>query len=99
MKNSQLNRKLDYKKIDLFIIKEKKSRINYELELLDGIKIYPVFHVLLLEFADPRILILIKILLGLVLGNKYEVERITGYDSKTQRYVIKWKEYLMKKNL
>ena len=74
--------KLDYKKIDSFIIKKKKSEINYKLELLDKIKIYPVFYILLLESADPRILLVIRKLSKLTRDNEYKVEKIINYDSR-----------------
>ena len=53
----RVNRKLDHKKVDLFYIKEKKNNVNFELELLDWIKIYPMFHVEKLKSADSEILI------------------------------------------
>ena len=49
-----LSRKLDYKKVDSFIIKTKKSNVTFELELSKGMKIHPVFHVSLLESANPE---------------------------------------------
>ena len=59
------NKKLNHKKIGLFIIKKKKSKINYELDLLKDIKIYFVFHVSSLKLADSKILLITKKLLEL----------------------------------
>ena len=57
LKISQPNRKLDHKKVGPFIIKTKKSNVTFELELSKEMKIHPVFHVLLLESANPKTLI------------------------------------------
>jgi hypothetical protein len=43
--------KLDLKKIDLFEVKRNIRDINFELKLPLIIKIYPIFHILLLESA------------------------------------------------
>jgi hypothetical protein len=43
--------KLDSKKIGLFKIKRNIRDISFELELSLIIRIYPVFHILLLEFV------------------------------------------------
>ena len=88
MKNSQLSRKLNHKKIDLFIIK-KKSEINCELKSLDRIKIYLVFYILLLESTDLKISIFIKKPPKLAQNNKYKVKKITEYNSKIWQYIIK----------
>ena len=50
----KVNKKLDHKKVSLFYIKEKRSDVNFELELLNWIKIYLVFHVEKLESADSE---------------------------------------------
>jgi hypothetical protein len=44
--------KLDYKKFGLFKVKRNIKNINYELYLLPTIKIYPIFHISLLELAN-----------------------------------------------
>ncbi|KAI3533295.1 hypothetical protein CSPX01_12832, partial [Colletotrichum filicis] len=41
--------KLDYKKLRLFKIIKKVLLVNYELRLLNIIRYYPVFYILLLE--------------------------------------------------
>ena len=82
LKNFRLSKKLDHKKVDLFIIKKRKSKINYKLKLLDRIKIHPVFYISLLESADPRIPIFTKKLPKLRHSIKYKVEKIIKYNSK-----------------
>jgi hypothetical protein len=52
----RLSDKLDSRKIDLFKIKRNIRDISFELELFSIIKIYPVFHISLLESAYPDIL-------------------------------------------
>ena len=81
--NSQLSGKLDYKKVNLFLIKKKISIINYELELSKKIKIYLVFHILLLEFTDLITSIYIKKILEFTQNNKYKIKKITEYNFKT----------------
>jgi len=48
--------KLDSKKIGLFKIKRNIRDINFEFKLSLIIRIYPIFHILLLESAYPNIL-------------------------------------------
>jgi hypothetical protein len=45
--------KLNHKKFGSFKVKRNIKDINYELYLLFTIKIHPVFHISLLESADP----------------------------------------------
>ena len=42
---------MDYAKIGPFKISEKISEVNYRLDLLEKIKIYPVQHIAMLEPA------------------------------------------------
>ena len=48
--------KLDSKKIGLFKVKRNIRNISFELYLPPTIKIYPIFHISLLEPAYPDIL-------------------------------------------
>ena len=53
-KNIKIKRpsdKLDYTKLEPFKIKDKLGPVTFRLNLLEGIRIYPVFHVSLLEPA------------------------------------------------
>jgi hypothetical protein len=47
---------LNYKKFGPFRVKRNIRDISYKLELPKIIRIYPVFHILLLESADLDIL-------------------------------------------
>jgi hypothetical protein len=44
--------KLDYKKFGPFKVKRNIKDISYELYLLLTMRIYPIFHIFLLELAD-----------------------------------------------
>ena len=89
LENTYLNKKLDYKKINFSIIKVRKSVINYKLKLFRQIKIFPIFYILLLEFANPEILIVIQKLLRLSQYNKYKIKEIREYNLQTQKYIVK----------
>jgi hypothetical protein len=55
IKTIRLNNKLDYKKFGPFKVKRNIKNISYELYLLLTIRIYPVFHISLLELANSDI--------------------------------------------
>ena len=57
LKTKKISKKLNYVKIDLFLIKKQKKSINYELNLFLNIKIYLIFHVSLLKSANQNTLI------------------------------------------
>ena len=44
---------MDFLKLRTFEVEEAKGPVNYKLKLPKGIKIYPIFHVSLLEPVDP----------------------------------------------
>ena len=49
--NRWLSKKLNYIKLKPFKVKKKIIEINYELDLLVKIKIYPVQHIIMLELV------------------------------------------------
>jgi hypothetical protein len=55
IKITRLSDKLDLKKIGSFKIKRNIRDISFEFKLLLIIRIYPIFHILLLEPAYPNI--------------------------------------------
>jgi hypothetical protein len=57
IKITRLSNKLNYKKFGPFRVKRSIKNISYELHFLPTIRIYSVFHVSLLEPADPDTLI------------------------------------------
>jgi hypothetical protein len=46
--------KLDFTKLGPFEIEEKKGPLNYKLRLLEEIRFYLVFYIVLFEPADPK---------------------------------------------
>jgi hypothetical protein len=50
----QKSQKLDFLKIRPFEIKDVKGPVNYKLYLPKGIRIHPIFHISLLEPANPE---------------------------------------------
>jgi hypothetical protein len=52
IKTTRPSDKLDYKKFGPFKIKRNIKNISYELHLSFTIRIYPIFHISLLELAD-----------------------------------------------
>jgi hypothetical protein len=54
IKTKRLSSKLDFTKLGPFEIEEKKGPLNYKLRLPEGIRLHPVFHIALLEPADPK---------------------------------------------
>jgi hypothetical protein len=55
IKTIRPNNKLDYKKFGPFRIKRNIKNISYELYFPPTIRIHPVFHISLLESANPDI--------------------------------------------
>ena len=54
-----LSKKLNYIKIRLFKVQRKITEVNYELDLLVKMKIYPVQHITILKLADGEYKLLI----------------------------------------
>ena len=52
LKIKRKSKKLDHVKVESFFIKEVKGSINYELDLFKDVKVFLVFHILLLESID-----------------------------------------------
>ena len=89
MEITQINRKLNYKKVSLFYVKEKRNNVNFKMKLLNWIRLYFIFYVKRLESADSKISIRIKESLRFSQYNKYKIEKIKDYDLETHQYIIK----------
>ena len=74
--NKKKNKKLNYVKVKSFFIKNVKKRINYELNFSINVKIFLVFHILMLKFAHLNTSIQITFQYKSQKNQKYEIERI-----------------------
>ena len=84
----RLSQKLDHKKIGSFFIKKQKGKLNYKLDFPKKIRIHPIFYISLLEPANQKIPIFIK-LSKLSSENEYKIKKIINYNYKNQQYFIK----------
>src|SRR5215203_1196676 len=55
IKTKRSSNKLNYKKLELFKIKNKINNVTYKLVLLKRMKIFDIFHVFLLESISERL--------------------------------------------
>ena len=90
MKTKRPSKKLDHVKVGPFLIVERRGPVNYKLELPKGSKRHPVFHVSLLEPADPSTPVQDSFQYETEEEDEYEVEKIL--DQKGQKYLIKRKD-------
>ena len=84
-------RKLDYVKVRPFLITEVRGPVNYKLQLPNDAKIHPVFHISLLEPADPETPLQTTFHFQTEEEDEFEVEKIL--EQRGQRYLVKWKGY------
>jgi hypothetical protein len=87
LKIRKKSKKLNHVKIESFFIKAVKRSVNYELDLLKNAKVFLVFHISLLESADPNTSIQKTFHYHSQKENRFEVERIL--EKKSQRYLVK----------
>ena len=76
LKTKRLSRKLNYIKVGLFRIKAIKGLVNYQLNLLTDVKIFPTFHILLLEKANNNKPIITTFGYELKEENTFKVKKI-----------------------
>ena len=80
IKTKRLNDKLNHKKLGLYKIKKIKGPINYKLNLLSNINIYPVFHISFLELILPGAPRAPRVKIELINSNaKYKIKEIFDY--------------------
>jgi hypothetical protein len=101
IKTKRQSGKLDFLKLGPFKIKAIKGPVNYELELPQKMRIHPVFHVSLLERADPDTPINHAVELDpTTLEELYEVEAVLDHagSGRQRRYLVKWLGYPHEEN-
>ena len=91
LKTRKRSKKLDHVKVGPFLIAEQKSEVSYRLQLPRNARIHPVFHISLLEPADPAIPLQETFHYEPQEEDVFTVEKIL--DRRGQRYLIKWKDY------
>jgi hypothetical protein len=57
LRSKRLSKGLDHVKVGPFLVLKKNGLVTYILELLVDVKVYPKFHVNLLELADKNTLL------------------------------------------
>ena len=93
------HKKLDHVKVGPFLISEQRGPVNYKLKLPKDARIHPVFHVSLLEPADPETPLQTTFHYKAEEDDEFEVERIIGHSdtepgSQGKRlFLVKWKGY------
>ena len=92
---SRSSKKLDQIKIESFEIVKNIRNINYELKLLDQMKIHLVFHKSLLESTSTKVSILIKLSNDYIMNQKdrYQVQKILkeseNFEDERRKYLVK----------
>jgi hypothetical protein len=88
-------KKLDHVKVRPFFIQAQKGLVNYLLDLLKDAKVHPVFHISLLEPADPRTPIQQEFHYQVEEDNEFKVKKIKQHQRTTNgtEYLVKWKGY------
>jgi len=91
LKTRKPSKKLDHVKVESFLVKKTKGPVNYELDLPKDAKVFPVFHISLLEPADASTPLQDTFHFKPQEKEQFEVEKILEH--KGQKFLIKWKGY------
>lgn len=91
LKTKKPSKKLDQVKVGPFSISEIRGPVNYKLDLPSDARIHPVFHISLLEPADPDTPLQDTFHFQTEENDEFEVERILRQQG--QNYLVKWKGY------
>ncbi len=87
LKIRKKSKKLNHVKIESFFIKEVKESVNYELDLFKNVKVFLVFHILLLKSVDFSTSIQETFHYKSQKKNRFEVEKILKKND--QQYLVK----------
>jgi hypothetical protein len=100
IKTKRFNDKLDFKKLKLYKILERIKPINYQLELSIKSKLYPIFHILLLELVKGTHTPNAIEIQPEHETDEYEVEKILDERQvrNQKQYLVKWLGYPSNEN-
>jgi len=76
LKTRKLSKKLNYVKVESFLVKKTKRSINYELDLLKDVKVFLVFYILLLELTNLTTSLQNTFYFYLQKEKQYEIKKI-----------------------
>ena len=87
LKTRKSSKKLNYIKVELFLVKKTKKSINYKLDLFQNIKVFSVFYILLLKLANSIISLQNIFYFYQQKKEQFEIEKIL--QQKNQKYLVK----------
>ena len=87
IKSKRPSKKLDHVKVGLFLIIEERGPVNYKLDLSKDSKQHPIFHISLLEPADPSTPLQQNFQYEIKEEDEYKVKKILNQYG--QKYLIK----------
>jgi hypothetical protein len=98
LRSKRLSKGLDYVKVGPFLVSKKNGLVTYTLELPADVKVYPRFHVNLLEPADKNTPLQRTWRYEIEEDNEFEVEKILDYRrhgirASENEYLVKWLGY------
>lgn len=95
LRTKRPSKKLDHIKVGPFLIDAVISPVNYRLQLPEDAKIHSVFHISLLEPADPETPLQNTFHYEEEETNEFEVEQVLRHRlvDNGKEYLIKWKDY------
>ena len=99
IKTKRPSDKLDFTKIGPFLVKERRGKVNYLLDLPQTRK-HPVFHISLLEKADSETPLQTSPVLDQDDDEEYDVKEILDcrITNGRKRYLVKWLGYDQSEN-
>jgi len=91
LKTRRGTKKLAHVKVRPFLVDEQRGKASYKLRLPKDARIHPVFHISLLEPADPDATLQTTFHFEPQEEDEFEPEKIL--EQRGQRYLVKWKGY------
>jgi transposase InsO family protein len=95
LRSKRPSKGLDHVKVGPFLVSKKNGPVTYTLELPPDAKIYPRFHVKLLEPADPNTPLQRTFRYETEEENEFEVEKILAQrgNNHQKEFLVKWLGY------